>query len=265
MVPDKRTVGAEFKKDAKALTTALEALTEEQALDLKARMERDGAAEVQTEAGALQVTDKHVKIERVTVKKSGRTFIPSGERSGVACGRGLAAKRRYPTHAGTPLDPRAVVEPSFGVGRVLYSLFEHAYYTREGDGSDVRTVLRFSPIIAPVKCTVFPLVQKEALNQPATELCHRLRKAGLSSIVDTTGTSIGKRYARTDEIGVPFAVTVDFQTIEDGTVTVRERDSMAQIRVPMEELVPLLSALCSAQSTWDEAKAKYPAHVSGEN
>lgn len=125
-----------------------------------------------------------------------------------------------------------MVEPSFGIGRILYSIFEHAYYVRDVEGaSEARTVFRFTPLVAPVKTTVFSLLQKEQFNAKAGDICGMLRKAGLSSIVDTTGASIGKRYARTDEIGVPFAITVDHGTLKDDTVTVRERDSMAQVRM----------------------------------
>ncbi len=75
--------------------------------------------------------------------------------------------------------------------------------------------------------------------------------------VDTTGVSIGKRYARTDEIGVPFAITVDHGTLEDGTVTLRERDSCGQVRVPAAEVVALVNALVAGAS-WAEKSAKYP-------
>lgn len=233
-VVNKRAVGGAFKKDAKAVQTALEGLAEPEVEALQAAIAANGSGEVATEAGPFSVTAEHVEIKKVTVKRAGRNFVPS------------------------------VIEPSFGVGRIIYALFEHSYYQREGQGSEARTVFRFTPLVAPVKSTVFPLLQKEQFNSVATEICADLRKSGLSSIVDTTGASIGKRYARTDEIGVPFAVTVDHQTLADSTVTVRERDSMAQVRVPRSELVQLLLGLSNMLVTWEETQAKYPAQATAD-
>jgi glycyl-tRNA synthetase len=94
----------------------------------------------------------------------------------------------------------------------MYSMFEHAFYTRgeaaDANSDDARGVFRFTPLVAPVKATVFPLLQKAELNEVANRVSTSLTAAGLSNLVDTTGTTVGKRYARTDEIGVPFAITV---------------------------------------------------------
>jgi glycyl-tRNA synthetase len=95
--------------------------------------------------------------------------------------------------------------------------------------AEAKQVLRFTPLVAPVKATVFPLIQKPELNKVARQVSSELTGQGLSNLVDTTGTTIGKRYARTDEIGVPYAITVDPQVAEDSTVTLRERDTTAQV------------------------------------
>lgn len=84
-----------------------------------------------------------------------------------------------------------------------------------------------------------------------------LVKAGVSSKVDDSGVSVGKRYARTDECGIPFAITVDFDTVKDETVTLRGLDSMKQIRLPLADLSSLILNLANAQSTWEEAVEKY--------
>lgn len=90
------------------------------------------------------------------------------------------------------------------------------------------------PSIAPVKCSVIPLVVNNRDFRPyVTRISNALTVLGLSNKVDDVGQSIGKRYARTDEIGIPFGITVDYDTLKDDTVTVRERDSMSQIRVPV--------------------------------
>ena len=153
----------------------------------------------------------------------------------------------------------AVIEPSFGIGRILYCLFEHSYYTREGD--ERRAVFRFTPLVAPIKTTVFPLMAKADLVNKAEEISASLTRAGLSNAIDTTGVSIGKRYARTDEIGVPFAVTVDFETLSEGTATLRDRDSTAQVRVPAAELPEVLRKMTDMEMTWKEISEKYPAQA----
>ena len=90
------------------------------------------------------------------------------------------------------------------------------------------------PSIAPVKCSVLPLVVNNPAFKPIVgRIANLLTTSGLSNKVDDVGQTIGKRYARTDEIGVPFGVTIDYKTLEDDTVTVRDRDSMDQIRVPV--------------------------------
>ena len=99
--------------------------------------------------------------------------------------------------------------------------------------NDVRTVLHFHPAIAPVKAAVLPLSKK--LSEPATAIFQKLSKH-FNCEYDESG-SIGKRYRRQDEIGTPFCITVDFDTVEDNTVTVRDRDTMEQIRLGVDELV----------------------------
>ncbi len=125
-----------------------------------------------------------------------------------------------------------VIEPSVGVERLLLAVITNAYEAEDlGDG-DIREVLHFSPSIAPFKVAVLPLVNK--LNEKASELYHKLRKV-MPCDYDTSG-KIGKRYRRQDSIGTPYCVTVDFDTLEDDSVTVRDRDTMAQERVKISEL-----------------------------
>jgi glycyl-tRNA synthetase len=158
--------------------------------------------------------------------------------------------------AGRSYTP-AVIEPSFGIGRLLYCMFEHCYYGREGD--EKRSVFRFTPLAAPIKATVFPLMGgKPELVAAAAAVAAELTRAGLSTQVDTTGATIGKRYARTDELGVPFAVTIDYATLADATVTLRERDSMAQVRVPRAELPGVLRRLADMDAEWADVAEQYP-------
>ncbi len=129
------------------------------------------------------------------------------------------------------------IEPSLGADRVTLAFLCEAYDEEELEGGDVRTVLRFSPKLAPVKVAVLPLSKK--LNEKAEEV-FSLLSAHYAAQYDDTG-SIGKRYRRQDEIGTPYCVTVDFDTLEDGTVTIRHRDSMEQERRPISELLSYFS------------------------
>ncbi|OYR84423.1 glycine--tRNA ligase, partial [Halorubrum distributum] len=138
-----------------------------------------------------------------------------------------------------------VVEPSFGVGRTVQTLLAHAYSEDEVDGEE-RTYLSLEPAVAPQDAAVFPLVTNDdRLTALADEVAADLRAAGLAVAYDDSG-SIGRRYRRQDEVGTPFCVTVDRDGIEgDGpdTVTLRERDSAAQVRVPVADLADELTAL----------------------
>ena len=127
-----------------------------------------------------------------------------------------------------------VVEPSLGADRVTLAFLCEAYDEEvlDAEKNDVRTVLRFHPAIAPVKIGVFPLSKK--LNEGAEKVYAELSKYW-NCEYDDRG-AIGKRYRRQDEIGTPFCITYDFDSEEDGAVTVRDRDSMEQERIKIEDL-----------------------------
>ncbi|WP_117593709.1 glycine--tRNA ligase [Haloprofundus halophilus] len=162
------------------------------------------------------------------------------------------------TESGEHITPH-VVEPSFGVGRTVYTVLEHAYREDEVAGEE-RTYLALEPEIAPTYVGIFPLVgNDERLTELARELVRDVREAGLSAEYDDSG-NIGRRYRRKDEIGTPFCVTVDRDGVEgDGetTVTVRERDTTAQIRLPVDALVDELTAMRSGRRTFDELLDAY--------
>ena len=125
-----------------------------------------------------------------------------------------------------------VVEPSLGADRVVLAFLCAAYDEEELEGGDMRTVLRFHPALAPVKVGVLPLSKK--LNDGALPVFTELSKYWNCEFDDRG--NIGKRYRRQDEIGTPYCVTYDFDSETDGCVTVRERDSMDQVRLPIGEL-----------------------------
>ena len=128
-----------------------------------------------------------------------------------------------------------VIETSMGVDRTLLVVLADAYREEVVEGEE-RVVLAMHPRLAPLKAAVFPLVKKDGLPEIATKLHEGLRKASLPSFYDAAG-SIGRRYRRQDEAGTPWCITVDGQTNEDGTVTIRDRDTLEQSRVSADQVV----------------------------
>ena len=133
-----------------------------------------------------------------------------------------------------------VVEPSFGIGRIVYMILEHCFKVRQDE--EKRQYFLFPPVIAPVKCSILPLIPNE---KKLTDLIPKISKlvegslerllneCGISSKTDDSGNTIGRRYARTDEVGIPFAITIDFDTLKDETITLREIWTLEQIRIPV--------------------------------
>ncbi len=132
-----------------------------------------------------------------------------------------------------------VIEPSGGVDRATLAFLLDAY-DEEPDNEGTRVVLRLHPSLAPIKVAVLPLSRNEALVPLSKELYADLRKSFMVQYDDAQ--SIGRRYRRQDEIGTPFCATIDFRSLEDNQVTIRERDTMRQIRVPIKELARTLQA-----------------------
>jgi glycyl-tRNA synthetase len=154
-----------------------------------------------------------------------------------------------------------VIEPSFGIGRIIYCIFEHCFRVREKDAQ--RTYFDFPAAISPVKCSLLPLMAQAMFVPKVQELKTLLTKSGLSSKVDDSGQTVGRRYARTDEMGIPYAFTIDHDTLNDNTVTMREMNTMKQIRLPIPDAAPALLDLTSGRSSWSEMLAKYPNVESG--
>jgi glycyl-tRNA synthetase len=127
-----------------------------------------------------------------------------------------------------------VVETSAGLTRAMLMMLCDAYEEEETEEGGVRTVLKLHPYIAPVTLAIMPLVKKDGLDEVAQTLRWELKK-DFKTDYDQSG-AIGRRYRRQDEIGTPFCVTVDYQTLEDSTVTLRHRDDMRQIRMPMSQI-----------------------------
>ena len=223
-------IGKTFKKDQKAVKKLLEELSGAALDAFMEEMGREGKAKV----GAFELSSDMVEIAK--------------------------AKKMVQTQKFTP----SVIEPSFGIGRILYALFEHSFYQREQDAQ--RIVMRFNPAMAPVKLHVLPLSSNSAFAPHVNRIADALRAINVAYKIDASGAAVGRRYARGDELGIPFAATVDFDTAPTNTVTLRERDSCAQVRVSIDQLVALMPRLCDGSATWeDHVLPKFPLVHAGDD
>lgn len=143
-----------------------------------------------------------------------------------------------------------VIEPSFGVGRILYSLLEQNYYVRNAE--EKRSVFSITTKLAYRQVAVVSVIHNEKFKNEILKICNDLKKRNISVYTDDSKVSIGKKYARMDEIGIPFCITCDSEG--DNKVTIRERDSMKQIRVSINKIYNIIFNLCNNLIFWNELK-----------
>ena len=196
-----KVVGKIFKKDMKLVSETLNNLSIEEMENLINNINNN-------EEYILKVGDKEFKILKDY----------------------LVAKKVKKKITGEKVLPH-VIEPSYGIDRITFCLLEHSFNEEED-----RTYLNINPVVAPITVGVFPLVNKQGMPEIAMDLKDKLRKNGIIAEYDDSG-AIGRRYMRMDEIGAPFCITIDGETLENNTVTIRERNSREQIRVNINEVV----------------------------
>ncbi|KAF4566178.1 Glycine--tRNA ligase 1, mitochondrial [Pleurotus pulmonarius] len=225
---DKKLLGKTFRGDAGALSKLVESMDESALLKLKGELAQ-GPAVVSTPGGKeFTLAPELLTIERRTFKQSIREFTPN------------------------------VIEPSFGLGRILYTLLEHSFWCREQDVE--RGVLSLPPLVAPTKVLIVPLSARQEFDPLVHEVSMKFRNAGIFSRVDDSNTSIGKRYARNDELGTPYGVTLDFASVQNRTMTLRERDTMDQRIGSIDEVIATVTELVQGTIDWDEACKRLPAY-----
>jgi glycyl-tRNA synthetase len=250
LVPNQSYIGPRFKREAKAIATAMAAL---ELAEIDAILGR--VTEAVQLAGTRPANEVAVKalsddvrarfLELTTISIIGND-IPFW---GYTVSK---AKVKVWTRTVVP----CVIEPSFGIGRILTVLLEHTYYVRpEG----ARRVLRLPAFIASYKCVVLPLGLKIVPIEHVNVARRALKAAAISHSVDSAGVSIGKRYARADELGIPFAITLDPVTVQNGTVTLRERDSTGQIRLALPDAVTAIAAMSAGTDSWQNIAPRYEA------
>ena len=174
---DKKKIGTTFKRNSKPVNEMVEKWTEEDKKKYFTEMATNNEI-------TLPIGDDGIKLtsEFITLEQKERTVI----------------EEKYTPH---------VIEPSFGIGRIIYCVFEHCFKVRAKDAQ--RTYFDFPIQVAPIKCSLLPLMSQPIFTPKIKELKALLTKANISSKLDDSGTSVGKRYARTDECGIPYAFTID--------------------------------------------------------
>ncbi|GMH62971.1 hypothetical protein TrRE_jg13483, partial [Triparma retinervis] len=219
---NRKELGAVFKGDQRTVANAIDELAEnwDDFEPWVTKLEAEGKNTIQ----GFEVTKSMFTYQRKTKKVQERKFTPS------------------------------VIEPSFGIGRILYSLLEHSFDVRKDD--EQRTFLKFKPAVAPVKCIVLPLQKDKCFVPLVEEIKGSLMSRNLATKVDASTASLGKRYSRADEIGIPFAITVDYDSVAGRTATLRDRDSMEQIRADIDVVVDLVEDICREKTTFEEARRK---------
>ncbi|XP_069119560.1 glycine--tRNA ligase-like [Argopecten irradians] len=234
-IPNMKLMGKAFKRDAKDVSSHLTSLSTDDIDSLEKNLKENGEA-------SLDV--------------NGKPFIVKPDMMEI---------KRYPKTVHVEEIMPSVIEPSFGIGRVMYSIFEHSFKTREGD--EQRTYLTLPASIAPYKCSVLPLSSKAELQPFVKQLSIALTKCDILHKVDDSSGSIGRRYARTDQIAIPYGITIDFDTVKSSppTATLRDRDSMKQIRAPIEELPEIVRDLANGRRTWQDVYNNYPVFEQQEN
>lgn len=222
---NRKKFGPRFKRDAKAVEEAMISWSESEKVEKSAQLVAEGKIIVNVNGVEHTVESDLVTIEKRKHTEHIRTYTPN------------------------------VIEPSFGLGRILYVLMEHAYWTRPEDVN--RGVLSFPASIAPIKALIVPLSRNAEFAPFVKKLSAKLRSLGISNKIDDSNANIGRRYARNDELGTPFGLTVDFETLQNETITLRERDSTKQVRGSQDEVIAALVSMVEGKSSFEDALAKF--------
>lgn len=227
-VPQKSLIGKVFKNDAKLVMDKMAAANKTELSNWEKELET-GLIKLSINDKCFDVTKDMVSINREKKTVYVEEVVPN------------------------------VIEPSFGIDRIMYSLMEHNFKIR-GDNS-LRTYFSFPAIIAPIKCSVLPLSNRDEFYPFVDNILKNLKKEGVRPKVDGSSESIGKRYARTDEIGIPYGITIDFDTIKENSVTLRHCTSTEQVRVKIDSIATLVRDLSIGKLEWSDAKKLWPPFI----
>lgn len=212
-----------YKKELPLIVKYLSELSSEDALKFAADL-NNGPVTVKLCAGNFEVEKDMVDIKKQTVKISVDKYTPS------------------------------VIEPSFGIGRIMYGILDHSFTVKTKKDKTQVAILQLSTAIAPVKCGIIMVATSKEAFAISEFLESNFIEDGLASKTDSSGVSVGKKYARMDEVGVPYCVTIDF---EYDSITIRDRDTTTQVRVKKEDALEIITDLIRGFTTWEEVRKTY--------
>lgn len=210
--------GPTFKGDSPKAKELLENANPD---EIKKMFENEGIYKFSIGENEYEIDDSFVTFDTVEEQIKGERFVPH------------------------------VIEPSYGIDRIIYSTLLHSYTEDISEEGETRAYFKLPAKIAPIKAVVLPLVNKEPLTDIAENIEITLRENGFVTSYDTSGT-IGRRYARADEIGVPFAITVDYDSIDDNKVTIRNRDTFEQKRISINKIPLIINQLIENQINFED-------------
>ncbi len=215
--PNRKLFVEKFGSDS---TKILKSLMTESENDFTLNLKNQDYCDIKIDNANYRISSNMVNLKEIIVEERGRRFLPH------------------------------VAEPSFGLDRHVYAILEYSYSEKDG-----RTVLKLPRDLSPYDVAIFPLMAKDGLPEKAQEVYKMLIDHGFMIEYDETG-SIGKRYARIDETGIPLAITIDYETLQNDTVTIRDRDSWKQLRKPINYLPMLLNKFFKYQLNFKDFQEK---------
>lgn len=220
---NKKFFGSKFKQKAKLIESVLSKFSQDELIRRHEELEKNGEFTCQVNGQIVKLDSSLVTIKMKTTLQHIREYIPN------------------------------VIEPSFGLGRIIYCIFDHCFQVRVD--SESRGFFSFPLQIAPIKVFVTTISNNDGFPAILKRISQALRKREIYFKIDDSNTSIGKKYARNDELGTPFGITIDFETIKDQTVTLRERNSMRQVRGTITDVISTIDKMLHNpdESDWDKS------------
>ena len=220
---NKKNFGSKFKQKAKVIDSVLSNFSRDELISRHKELNRSGKFTCRANGEIVELDSSLVTIKMKSTLQHIREYIPN------------------------------VIEPSFGLGRIIYCIFDHCFQFRVGNES--RSFFSFPLQIAPIKVFITTISNNDSFPSIVKEISQILRKREIYFKIDDSNTSIGKKYARNDELGTPFGITIDFETIKDETVTLRERNSMKQVRGSISDVISAIDKMIHnpEEPEWDNS------------
>ena len=219
---NKKNFGSKFKQKAKVIDSVLSNFSRDELISRHKELNRSGKFTCRANGEIVELDSSLVTIKMKSTLQHIREYIPN------------------------------VIEPSFGLGRIIYCIFDHCFQVRADN--EARTFFSFPLQIAPIKVCIATISNNSNFPSIVKKISQILRKKEIYFKTDDSNTSIGKKYARNDELGAPFVITIDFETMKDDSVTLRERNSMKQVRGSIDDVISVIDRMThNPEAKWENS------------